>query len=152
MAEYELGRTRIFINVWANTQMTNWAEVADLSHCFSFESVLVSFEFKIDCFKCWYKSEEKFWTHWIPESRQFFLQFYYKIDKGDMRAGKVTRRKLHLVVILLTLFRDHTQTCQRRWINLRLPHFAGSLPFPSLVSRETSKHCQLLFQMISYRM
>ncbi|CBY20764.1 unnamed protein product [Oikopleura dioica] len=34
------------------------------------------------------KSEEKFWTHWIPESRQFFLQFYYKIDKGDMRAGK----------------------------------------------------------------
>lgn len=148
MGGNELGRTRIFIDVWANTR----AEVADLSHCFSFESVLVSFECNcswisilVDCVKCWFKSEEKFWTHWIPESRQFFLQFYYKIDKGDMRAGKVTR-KLHLIANLLTLFRDHTQTCQRRWINLRLPHFAGSLPFPSLVSRETSKHCQLLFQ------
>lgn len=51
------------------------------------------------CF-CWFnaifKSEEKFWVHWIPESRQFFLQFYYKIDKGDMRAGKVTHFILHL--------------------------------------------------------
>ena len=95
------------------------------------------------CF-CWcnaiFKSEEKFWVHWIPESRQFFLQFYYKIDKGDMRAGKVTHSILHLAHHFPS-FRASTQTCQRRWINLRLPRFLGSLPFPSLVLRETSKKC-----------
>merc|ERR1712212_50555 len=28
------------------------------------------------------KGDGKFWTHWIPETKQFFIQFHYKVEKG----------------------------------------------------------------------
>jgi len=36
------------------------------------------------------KSDGKFWTHWIAETKQFFIQFHYKIEKG-MDAAKKTQ-------------------------------------------------------------
>merc|ERR1712130_978054 len=33
-----------------------------------------------------FQSEGRFWTHWIPETKQFFVQFHYKIDKGKIES------------------------------------------------------------------
>lgn len=36
------------------------------------------------------QSDGKFWTHWIAETKQFFIQFHYKIEKGMDAAKKVS--------------------------------------------------------------
>ena len=35
------------------------------------------------------QTEGKFWTHWIPETKQFFIQFHYKVEKAGESTKKV---------------------------------------------------------------